>query len=113
MSKVKVDTHELELGIKKINDEINQIIKEEVHTLYGELVDIGERVRVTGHFKKSFVAPKKHQWGWRIRNTALYSSILAYGRIGSRGSKKWSLGLQPCLNRTKRNILKRTKGIQV
>jgi len=105
---IKVDTHELDLAITELNDQINQVIKEEVHTLYGELVDIGEVVHVTRHFKKSFVAPKKHQWGWRIRNTALYSGFLAYG-----SSKKWAGGLQPELNRTKRNILKRTKGIQV
>ena len=113
---ITVNSDELLISYKEMTDEIDQIIFDEVKNLRNDLKEIGEKIKVTRHFKNSIMATKKTKYGWVIHMKAKYSSILWAGRrqIDGRyyGSLGWYNGGEPMLRKMGNDITRRVKDVR-
>ena len=114
---MRVTSYSLTLVFDELTEDMHEIVDDEVVALQNALYVVGEDVRDSGNFKKSF-APldRVGKWHWRIVNDALYSDILARGRrvVNGRayGSLKWYHGISPMIKKTEKNIEKRVKNVR-
>jgi len=108
---------DVSLAFKELTQEIEDIIADEVFTLYSDLINIAEKIHDTRAFKRGFTSPNKiTPYKWRITNTADHAIVLAQGRhrIGGKeyGSLGWHGGLAPMLKKLERDIINRTDKVK-
>ena len=110
-------SYSITVAFDKLTEEMNDIIDDEIVALQNALYVVGEDVRDTGNFKRSFAPLERvNKWHWRIVNDATYADILARGRrpVNGRmyGSDKWFHGISNMLKKTEKNIEKRVKNVR-
>lgn len=105
--------YDVSLAFEKLTEDISEIIEDEVIRLHNDLIDVGERVRDTGNFKESWLPiQKRSPFKFTLHNSAEYASILARGRVGRYGSKKWARGISPMLKEFEKNIEKKADDVR-
>ena len=105
--------YDVALAFEKLTDDISEIIEDETIQLHNDLIAVGEEIHVTRNFKNSWLPIQKHTpFKFTLHNKAEYASILARGRRGRYGSKKWADGIAPMLKQFEKNIEKKAEHVR-